>query len=346
LSDTTQLPLLADADKKVGADEATALQGGRAKNALLAVADGETALAESPHDALTVAASSHGDSAAITVGKRLRSAREAAHLTVAEVAHSLKFSPRQIELLEADDYAALPGSTIVRGFVRGYARMLKLDADDLLQILDAKAPVAPAEVRAPENMGIASEPHPRQLSPLASAAIVLALAALLLALWHWLVPSSADTIATAGSRIWSVSQLFQKPAPAPPVAPASSTREPEPVFPPTPTPMPAESVPAPQSAVPAPTSTQATATTRIPADGAGTALIFVFLERSWVEVSDATRQKLHSAQNPADSRLTLTGRPPFDIVIGNASKVSLTYDGREIDLAPYTRAEVARLTLE
>ncbi len=32
------------ADTKAGADETTALQGGRAKNALLAVTDGETAI--------------------------------------------------------------------------------------------------------------------------------------------------------------------------------------------------------------------------------------------------------------------------------------------------------------
>ena len=108
--------------------------------------------------------------------------------------------------------------------------------------------------------------------------------------------------------------------------------------------MPAESLPAPQSAEPglAPASAPAS----VPVESTGPALHFVFHGRSWLEVSDATRQKLHSAQNLADSRLTLAGRPPFDIVIGNASKVSLTYGDRVIDLAPYTRAEVARLTLE
>lgn len=271
-----------------------------------------------------------------TVGQRLRAAREAAHLTIFEVADSLKFSPRQIELLEADDFSALPGSTSVRGFVRGYARMLKLDADELLYVLDASAPIAPAEVRAPENMGVAEGPHPRQLTPLVSAAIVLALAAMLLGLWHFLVPSSSETIAAASSRIWSVSQLFQKPVPVKVPTPPPA-REAEPVFPPAS--LPAESATVSQNAAPTPTMAAAEA---IP----GTTLHFVFHGRSWLEVSDATRQKLHSAQNPADSRLTLTGRPPFDIVIGNASKVSLTYGERVIDLAPYTRAEVARLTLE
>jgi cytoskeleton protein RodZ len=42
----------------------------------------------------------------------------------------------------------------------------------------------------------------------------------------------------------------------------------------------------------------------------------------------------------------VSGKPPFQIVIGNAAKVELRYDDRQIDLKPYTRAEVARLTLE
>ncbi len=66
---------------------------------------------------------------ASTVGRKLRAAREAAGLSLADVAQSLKFTPRQIELLEADDYAALPGMTVVRGFIRSYAKLLKMDAD-------------------------------------------------------------------------------------------------------------------------------------------------------------------------------------------------------------------------
>ncbi|MFN4149133.1 MAG: helix-turn-helix domain-containing protein, partial [Rhodocyclaceae bacterium] len=104
-----------------------------------------------------------------TVGALLRAAREAAHLSHDDVARALKFSPRQIAALEADDYAALPGATIVRGFVRNYARLLKLDAAPLLQRLDATLPGGPAEVRPPDNMGVASESHgSRTTSPLLS----------------------------------------------------------------------------------------------------------------------------------------------------------------------------------
>ncbi|MDP3033469.1 MAG: DUF4115 domain-containing protein [Rhodocyclaceae bacterium] len=277
-------------------------------------------------------------SASVKVGQRLRAAREAAHLSIHEVADSIKFSPRQIELLEAGDHAALPGNTIVRGFVRGYARLLKLDGDELLHLLDADIPNVPGEVRAPENMGIASTPEARQWSPLISVTIVLALAALLIAVWHYFVPVSAESVVAAGSRFWSAPQTLLTPAPVASTPPLAETKESSAVALPSAVPV----GPATDVAVAAPISTVQSG----PVAAAGSTLQFVFSGRSWVEVSDVTRQTLHSAENQAGSRLTLIGRPPFDIVIGNASKVSLTYDERTIDLAPYTRAEVARLTLE
>ncbi|MDP1605372.1 MAG: DUF4115 domain-containing protein [Rhodocyclaceae bacterium] len=301
------------------------------------VGAGETASAGTPREMETALAGSPGErdaaAAPATVGQRLRAAREAAHLSLVEVADSIKFRPRQIELLEADDYAVLPGATIVRGFVRSYARLLKQDADELLHMLDAVASMAPAEVRAPGNMGVASESGKRQFSPLVSATIVLALAAMLLGLWHFLVPPLAtETVVAAGSRLWSAPRALLSPAPATEPVPAATvpavaTPESSAVVSPTAAPLSAEASPA-QAAV------------------GEITLQFIFHGRSWVDVGDVTRQKLHSAENPAGSRLTLSGRPPFDIVIGNAGKVTLTSAGRPIDLAPYTRAEVARLTLE
>ncbi|MBK9351380.1 MAG: helix-turn-helix domain-containing protein [Sulfuritalea sp.] len=69
----------------------------------------------------------------------------------------IRFSARQIEALERDDYASLPGSTAVRGLVRNYAKFLKLDAAPLLAQLDPAVPVPEADVRPPANMGEAEE---------------------------------------------------------------------------------------------------------------------------------------------------------------------------------------------
>ena len=44
----------------------------------------------------------------VSLGKMLREARELAGLSVADVANQIKFAPRQIEALEADDFQNLP----------------------------------------------------------------------------------------------------------------------------------------------------------------------------------------------------------------------------------------------
>ena len=67
-----------------------------------------------------------------STGDTLRRAREAQGLSVAEVANSLKLNPRQIDALESGRFDQLPGYAFTRGFLRNYARLLKLDAGPLL----------------------------------------------------------------------------------------------------------------------------------------------------------------------------------------------------------------------
>jgi cytoskeleton protein RodZ len=244
-----------------------------------------------------------------SVGQQLRAARLDAKLSISDVAQTLKFSPRQIELLERDDHAALPGMTIVRGFVRSYSRLLKLDTDAMLKMLDTASPVVMADVRPPENMGLAGVDGDRQqIGPVVSLAIVVLLAALMLAGWHFLGPKPV----TANH-------------PATVSAPATIT------------PMPAVSLqPAQSDAVPG----------ALPLAAPAPVLTFVFEGRSWLEVVDADAKVLHSAENQPGTQLSLAGKPPFDLVVGNATRVKLTYGERVIDLLPYTRADVARLKVE
>ncbi len=244
-----------------------------------------------------------------SVGQQLRAARLEANLSITDVAQAIKFSSRQIELLEQDEHAALPGQTIVRGFVRGYSRLLKLDTDALLAMLDTASPGLMADVRPPENMGLAGmEGDRQQIGPVVSLAIVVLLAALMLAGWHFFGPKPATSSYPAAT-----------------VAPATIT------------PMPLGTLqPAPSDAAP---GLMSPATQTL-------GLTFVFEDRSWLEVVDADAKVLHSAENLAGTQLSLTGKPPFDLVIGNAAKVKLTYGERVIDLLPYTRADVARLKVE
>lgn len=85
---------------------------------------------------------------ALNVGLTLREAREHLGISVHDVAERIKFAPRQVEALEANDFAHLPQATFLRGFVRSYARMLQLDEAVLIAALPgepAKQVVAKAQ---------------------------------------------------------------------------------------------------------------------------------------------------------------------------------------------------------
>lgn len=73
--------------------------------------------------------------APISPGATLAAAREAYGLTIEQVASQLNLAPRQVVALETDNFTALPGMVIARGFLRAYAKLLRLDPQPLLDVL-------------------------------------------------------------------------------------------------------------------------------------------------------------------------------------------------------------------
>ena len=65
-------------------------------------------------------------------GAILKDAREKLGLTADDVATELRLSTSQINALENDDYSELPGPTYVRGYLRSYARLVKIDEESVL----------------------------------------------------------------------------------------------------------------------------------------------------------------------------------------------------------------------
>lgn len=83
-----------------------------------------------------------------TPGAQLKAQREAMGLTVDQIADQLKLAPRQVVALEAGDYASLPNMAVTRGFVRAYAKVVKLDAAPLVAMIEVN-PAAGHETTQP-----------------------------------------------------------------------------------------------------------------------------------------------------------------------------------------------------
>ncbi|MDR2787445.1 MAG: DUF4115 domain-containing protein [Candidatus Accumulibacter sp.] len=318
---------------------------------------------------------------AVDVGQRLRLAREARGISTGEAAAAIKLSPHQVEALEADDWFQFP-RTITRGFVRNYARYLGIDARPLMAALDRvpmpRGPELAVGSSASVNMPREERGDWRNYVRVAAGLIAVALALLA----YFFVPtelwwSSLDSVRAFVSRevasdavepgdvsgvivplddtplSETPSPAIVAPAPVEPVPTGPVSSGPLLAEPARAEPMPVKPLPAePVRAEPAPAKpllvepAQVQAAPAVEPSSSGETLVFSFAQPSWVEVRDRDDQVILSQINPAGSRRELAGQPPFALVVGNASHVSVRYKGKAVDLSPRSKDDVARLTLE
>lgn len=69
----------------------------------------------------------------LTLGEKLRQAREERGISIAEVAEQTRISPHYLEFIENDDYRTLPGGIFNKGFVKSYAKYVGIDENEALQ---------------------------------------------------------------------------------------------------------------------------------------------------------------------------------------------------------------------
>ena len=69
----------------------------------------------------------------LTLGEKIRQAREARGITISEVAEQTRISGLYLESIENNDYRGLPGGIFNKGFVKSYAKYVGLDEHEALQ---------------------------------------------------------------------------------------------------------------------------------------------------------------------------------------------------------------------
>jgi cytoskeleton protein RodZ len=274
-------------------------------------------------------------------GKTLAAQREAMGWSVEQVADQLKMAVRQVVALEAGDYTALPGPAVTRGFVRAYAKLMKLDPVPLVAQIEMDTPPAAdltanaAAMRRPSPASFSESKFPargkRSALPLAWILGAVAVIAAGAAAWHFgLVPSQHGEQATAsagtGAQVptgaapetanGSSVETLQNPAvplisvPGPSAsasAPAASAPAAAPAAGPVVNVPATTAAGAPPTTAPAAPATPATAqggqpaTAQAQAPAAAGALVFSVREDAWIEVRPA------KGGNPMIKRLVKAG---------------------------------------
>jgi cytoskeleton protein RodZ len=310
----------------------------------------DPAITGEPATAESAASPSEAQSAA---GAMLLRERRRQGLSLGDISRQLKLSVRQVEALERDDYSGYKGPVFIHGFIRNYAKLLGLDPEPLIRATDSllNPPQIPAAMpREQERLRpVRMEQRKMRLWPTVLTVLVVGIAMSvyfggrhapdagrsvpMVAARDKSVPSS-KIAAEARTGVETKSKAEPKPEVESAVKPATKPdAKPE-----TKTEKKTESV---ERRVPVETGGA------IAAESSGRITVRIIFEQdSWVEIKDRTGNTIFGQLNPAGSRRSVSGDPPLSVVVGNAAGVRLFQGDMSIDLAPHTRVDVARLTLE
>ncbi len=129
-----------------------------------------------------------------SVAEQLRQAREALRLDVYQVAEATKIRTEHIRALEEGDYSRFVAPVYIRGFVRTYASLLKLDVPAVMSDLDAELRATGKFAEPPALSGKARGPLDSLMLQLSRVNWRMTLAVLLVLALGW--------AAIAGYQAW------------------------------------------------------------------------------------------------------------------------------------------------
>jgi cytoskeleton protein RodZ len=294
-----------------------------------------------------------------TAGNALRERRLVLGLDEKAVASQLRIRKDQLVAIETGDYERLPGRTYAIGFIRSYARLVGLDAEQLVE--QFKGEMQALEVHKPVEL-VFPDAAPQRSWPSGHLfAVALVVAVVVYALVHLTMPTAepVPVAAAVDSSVTVVDAVAAPPAAAAVVsAPAASmpavSPEPAPVAPIVPVLDDSQLVTAqliqgfgqmatlvPVASVSAPAAAESSGASRI---------TLTALEETYVQVKDPSLKKPHAVLlarvlSPGES-FQAPDREGLVLLTGNAGGVQVAVDGRSAGVLGKSGQVIKRLPLE
>lgn len=254
-------------------------------------------------------------------GSLLATERKKQNKTVEEVAEKLNLSVTQLKTIELDQTEGLPGPTYVRGYIRGYAKLLGMDSEQVLEnYINSNWEKEHSLSNLPPRIGANDNSKANFFTP-AKLMVLLALAGLSSFLWYTGILDS----------------MFSKTVAAP-AQQSEQTAQPQ-----------IETV---RSAdLPATEATESKEISNATQDQSAikpgfNQLYLSFSQTSWVDIRDENKKLLAFQSYAIGSDLTVESDLKMAIFIGNADGVNATLNGQPFDLTPYREGKYAKLTLD
>lgn len=294
-----------------------------------------------------------GDAEA-TAGARLRQAREALKLSVQDVAGKIRIDASKVEALENGDVEGIGAAVFAAGYIRAYARIVSLPADELIAAYDGigrndEIVIQPVETQGTGSLGRVDRSLSAKFSVggagrkrrrLLRGLVIVSLFIVIAGGAFWLLNNDDatmsavdDDVPVALPEVASSEETAQNLS-IPGLASASteSTAAESSV---------AQQLDTPPSSLAGEEAMPEETSTTPPSDK----LLLQFQDDSWLEVYDARNTRLAHRLARAGSTLELQGEAPFSLVVGYVPGVSILFNGDTVDLSGYQGRRLVRFSV-
>lgn len=289
----------------------------------------------------------------IAPGLLLKEARKELNLTLEDISSRLRLRVEVLEQIEADQFDMGKLATFTRGYYRSYAKVVNVPEQKVLDALDqlGKAQIEQHDMQS-FSRKTKRDKHDNRIMKLTW--VIFALILGMSVLWWWQEQAQLESANDAEliaevETAKSMEQVEENKTDAPQTeetAPTlgeaemlqldtniseletdSKTLEKETIK---------ESEAPVEIKKEEPVAEKAVVTEDV---------VMTFSSDCWLQVQDASNNRLYSGVKKSNQTLKLTGKAPYKLVIGAPSAVTLTYKGKPVDLSVYPAGKVARLTL-
>lgn len=292
----------------------------------------------------------------LSVGQTLRQEREKRQLSLEQAAQQLKLRVEILRNLELDqpDKAILP--TFMRGYLKSYARFLKLPEQALLTRFEQQHQVKSAPVKTMRTFSNRSAKQRTEARYMWLTWLIALVLLVSLAVWFWqsarenkllqsdALPGPAQTVLAPTAELVSEQPLSAVELTT--VEPELTTSEPE-----TPTELDVTALP-PAAQQQLEQLNQAlqqeeavSAVSEQPPQSLHDRLKMTFSDNCWIDVLDANGDRIAFGTKQAGYVMELNAKGPFVITLGNPGVVSIELNEQPYDMSRFPGNRVAKFTL-
>ncbi|QOL26977.1 DUF4115 domain-containing protein [Thalassotalea sp. LPB0316] len=308
-------------------------------------------------------------------GRLLSDARQAKGLTIEQVAEKLNFRKGLVIDIEADQFDRTLPSTFNRGYLKNYAKLVEVPEEDVLSSYEMLG-VAEKQSTEMQSFSKITKKQAQNRSLMWLSYLILAVLIGSTLVWFYqyqssieaksvvLEPKLADSTNDNSSQAQQLKESAKQAEDGTELTPSTSVTEPAKEASEQTSQAIEQGTIEQQQSVEASTDTVVGQTPENTAeieqtleidqaDTTGTeataivedVAIFTFSGDCWVNIYDATGERVAWGVKKTDYVMTIKGRAPFNVTLGKPELVTIEFAGQAVDMSRFNAGNIAKFTL-